>query len=287
MPRHEPGRNQGQEPAHESGRERGHDSPELTWSGMGVVAFLYGTAGSEAMSARLLLRLLGDLGLTPGAARSAVARHRRAGALTAEHRGRATTYRLSGAYLARFRRTSTADEPRGLPWDGHFHCLLVEVPEEHRWWRDVLRRECYAWGYGQLHPGVWAHVADHAQEVLAGVPAPPPSSSVVPGRVALDPVEMRARAAAMWELAERSARYRRYAAAMRAVTLPSEALEPEDLRRYVRGYVPFLQFLVHDPHLPDELVPADWGRPEAMAALTDGMATWIPALRRYFAEAEG
>lgn len=252
---------------------------------MGVVAFLYGTAGSEALPARTLVALLGELGVSEGAARSALARHRKGGRLRAERRGRETTYHLAGAYLARFRRTANANEPPA--WDGRFACLFVEVPEEHRAWRDALRRECYAWGYGQLHPGVWAHVTDQSAEVLAGLPPAPPGATVTAADVGMPLDEMRARAAAMWGLAERSARYREFAAALRAVPPPTGTIRAGDLRRYVASYAPFLQFLVHDPHLPTELAPDDWGRPEAMAALGAGMAAWIPPLRRHIAELGG
>lgn len=105
-----------------------------------------------------IVSLLGDFGVTSGAARTAISRLGRRGVLEGRQDGRYTFYRLTqpaaldlsfgGMSVGRF-----AAYPES--WDGFWTFIAFSLPQEKRTQRRGLRTELRWRGYAPLYDGVW------------------------------------------------------------------------------------------------------------------------------------
>jgi phenylacetic acid degradation operon negative regulatory protein len=228
--------------------------------GVGQVAFLFGLTGRDELPGVALRRLLGDLGMSPDAARTLVARMVRSGELASHRRGRTTRYALAGTFLAGFERVRDQAVTRPAGWAGHFHTVLHAVPEEHRAFRDALRRTALLGGYAMLQPGVLIAPTDRRQVLAALLEDTPPGARVQLGTLGL-PVAAAADAASVaWDLPGLAATYRRHIARLDAEP------GPRDLRTYVETFQPALTDTLREPALDPVLLPGDWPGPELRQA---------------------
>jgi hypothetical protein len=118
-----------------------------------------------ALPGPVLVRLLNDLGLEEGAARSTILRMRHAGWITSVRTGRTVGYAPSPSPLAGHRRHTEQPTAAGRAWDGTFHGMLVTVPERRRSFRDALRRAAALAGYRSLRPGLLIAPSDRTAEI--------------------------------------------------------------------------------------------------------------------------
>ncbi|MCK2220203.1 hypothetical protein MF672_041355 [Actinomadura sp. ATCC 31491] len=241
-------------------------------------------ARREELPGVALVRLLTDLGLTEGAARSLIARMRRDGLLSATPRGRAADYRLAGGFLADFRRAQAPQVAPPPAWEGYFHAVFYSIPEPQRAYRDRLRRAAALARYGQMQPGVLISPADGRARLEAELGAPPPDGTVHYGRVGLptrDAAEIAYRA---WDLAELNARFRAHADRLRRAardhTPPAEPTG-ETLAAYVRLLGGALVDTLRVPPLPADLLPADWALPGLRAAIGEVFERCGPPAQAY------
>ncbi|MEW9549240.1 PaaX family transcriptional regulator C-terminal domain-containing protein [Nonomuraea sp. NPDC050783] len=251
-----------------------------------LVPFLYGVARREELPGVVLVRLLTDLGLSEGAARSLIARMRRDGLLAATPRGRGADYRLAGGFLADFRRAR--DRQPGPPpaWEGRFHAVFYTVPEAQRAYRDRLRRAATLARYGLMQPGVLISPTDRRALLVAELGDPPPAGTVYHGHVGLPVADAAEVAYRAWDLAELNGRFREHAARLRAAVRGwSAPPEPDGatLAAYVRLLGGALVDTVRVPPLPAELLPADWALPELHAAVGEVFARCGPPSHAYVA----
>ncbi|HEY0937245.1 MAG TPA: hypothetical protein VGD91_26340, partial [Trebonia sp.] len=183
---------------------------------MRLVFFAFGTATAAfggqlpdgALAGSALIRLLAELGLSPGAARSLLLRMRRDGWLDSERQGREARYRIApvvSSAQARIERQMRGQRPA---WEGSFSGILYEIPEQDRPFRDHLRRTAQLLGYATLRPGLLIATTDHWTELSALLPAQPPGGQLLRARIALDSDDSRAVAARLWALESLATRYR-------------------------------------------------------------------------------
>ena len=105
---------------------------------IGVVCFAMGFAqasGPGPVPGPVLLRLLADLGVSDGAARSLLLRMRREGLLSSQRAGRQAGYLLAPSVSAAQARTYRQLNGERPAWTGAFSGLLFTVPERHRAFR--------------------------------------------------------------------------------------------------------------------------------------------------------
>lgn len=236
-------------------------SPERPTRGRGVgqVAFLFGLSGRTELPGVVLRRMLGDLGTSPDASRTLLARMVRSGQLTSSHQGRTTSYALAGDFLAGWDRVRHQAMTRPQPWPGHFHAVLHSVPEGQRAYRDALRRAAVLAGYGTLQPGVLISLTDrrHALAPLANIPDGAHVRLVTLGLSEDDAAEA---AAVAWDLPGLAEDYRSHIDRLDAEPGPG------DLRGFVETFQPALTDTLREPALDPVLLPPDWPGPELRRA---------------------
>lgn len=234
---------------------------------IGLVPFLFGTAAVDELPALALVRLLGDLGTSEVAARGLLARMRRDGQIRAVRHGREVGYCLDGPFAAAFRRLRS---PRPPPaWAGHFHALLHHIPEEHRGYRDRLRRMATFAGYGVMQPGVLVAVRDPSAAIAPVLDDAPAGCRLHHATLALDQADAARIAVDAWDLDDLAARLRDHVATLTAALARGERppTSAAALRRFVELRNAPLVDLVADPVLPAVLLPPDWPGTELASAM--------------------
>jgi phenylacetic acid degradation operon negative regulatory protein len=266
--------------------DRGEVTPRMR-----LVVFAFGAASAPsggqlpggALAGSALIRLLSELGLSQGAARSLLLRMRRDGWLDSERQGREARYRLAAAVSsgqARIERQLRGQRPQ---WEGSFSGILYEVPEQDRPFRDQLRRTAQLLGYAILRPGLLIATTDRWTELSALLPAQPPGSQLLKARIALGTDDSRAVAARLWNLENLGAEYRRVMAEVKTLTAGASQLAPgsDAFRAFAAATLPVYEATADDPDLPTELLPSDWPGDELSKVLGQALRTFFPLIRGY------
>jgi phenylacetic acid degradation operon negative regulatory protein len=231
-----------------------------------LVAFLFGVAGRAELPGPVLLRLLGDLGLSPGAGRALIARLRAGHSLAATRQGRHVTYRLDGTLARGVHRLRTA--PTLTPeWSGRFHALLYQVPEDQRAFRDQLRRAAVLNGFGILTPGVLISLYDRFGDLDPVLRTAPASAQVYPARLELDDRAAATAAAQAWNLAALDGTLRGHLHRLSRVETPPAVTGGAALRHLDDLLGPVFIDMLRAPVLPPPLQPADWPMTDLRAAV--------------------
>jgi phenylacetic acid degradation operon negative regulatory protein len=247
---------------------------------VGLVAFLFGIVGAPTVAGPVLRRLLVDLDVSDDAARALLSRMVRQGWLASERSGRYTHYRLAGEFARGFERIRTQSQTRPPAWPGHFHALLYSVPEEHRDFRDGLRRAAVLAGYGILQPGVLIAPEDRSAVLAPELAGRPPGTQVWLTTLAMDSAQAAAAVSLAWGLPGLAAIFRGH-----IERLTSAGPVPGDgaavLRTYADRLMPALTDTLREPALPRELFPADWPGDDLRRAVGGFTRTYGPAAERY------
>jgi phenylacetic acid degradation operon negative regulatory protein len=250
-----------------------------------LVPFLFGLAfvlGHTRLPGPVLVPLLGDLGLTPPAARALIARMRRDGQLAGTRRGRTVEYELAGAFAESFHRIRTS--ATGAPWQGFFHAVLYQVPERHRAFRDLLRRTGIFTGYGLLQPGVLIAPSDRRDRLGAVLARTPREAQVHFATLHMDTAAAMDVAYAAWALGPLDRAYRAHARALRAALarrVHPPAPDGRTLRRFADLTSGPLVDTLRATGLPAELAPADWSLPDLRAAIDEVREVYGPPSLAY------
>ncbi|TDC85673.1 PaaX family transcriptional regulator [Micromonospora sp. KC606] len=229
-----------------------------------------------------IVALLGEFGVTSGAARTAISRLARRGVLEGSRQGRHSSYRLTqpaaanlsvgGGEIAAF-----AADPEC--WDGAWTLVAFSIPQEEGAQRRALRDGLRWRGYAPLYDGVWVSphaMTAEARAALAAVALG--TMSVFRARhVELETETSRSPVDA-WDVAGIAARYRTFIRRWAAL-LPRMAAGRVTGARAVRARTEVMdtyrRFPVLDPLLPVELMPSGWPRARArelFVAVYDGLA---------------
>jgi phenylacetic acid degradation operon negative regulatory protein len=244
------------------------------------VPFLFGLATAldrTELPGRALVVLLGDLGLTPAAARALIARMRRDGQLASSRRGRGVDYRLDGAFAEAFHRIRTA--ATGAPWPGYFHTVLYQVPESNRAFRDLLRRTGLFVGYGLLQQGVLISPADRRDRLEQVLARTPHDANIHFGRLHMDTADAARAAYTAWDLGRLDRAYKTHTRTLRAAAARRSTPPPPDgrtLRRFTDLLSGPLVDTLRVTGLPSELAPPDWSLPDLRAAIDDLQRVFLP-----------
>jgi phenylacetic acid degradation operon negative regulatory protein len=220
------------------------------------VPFLLGAIGASRINGPSLVALLGGLGRAEPAARRLLTRMVDFGALQVDHEGRTNVYRLAPSSHDRYREVEgTSAQPE---WTGAFDTVLYHVPERERTLRDRLLYTARSAGFGLLRAGVlisatprWSRLRLDETEFVG--------ESWLQ-RVTLTPTgldEARSMAARAWNLGGLTSEYHR--GIQRCVEVLAEPLiDWVTLTAWRDAYATFFNAQLSDPHLPTELLPADW-----------------------------
>ncbi|MGP3982492.1 PaaX family transcriptional regulator [Streptomyces sp. KR80] len=135
-------------------RQSGSSPQELT----AILIADYTFPARAWLPSAAIVALLGEFGVTVGAARTTISRLARRGVLESSRQGRYSSYRLTkeaaanlwsgGGSIAAF--TAHSDS-----WDGFWTLIAFSIPEEHSTRRRALRTELRWRGCAPLYDGVW------------------------------------------------------------------------------------------------------------------------------------
>jgi phenylacetic acid degradation operon negative regulatory protein len=243
---------------------------------------LYGdhlTSGGNWTPISGIVRLLGSVGVTPPAVRTAVSRMVRQGWLEpSEHQGR-HGYAASARALARLTEArARIYRTRDPIWDGQWHVIVVEHTIDRAVRRRVNASLGYL-GYARLAPDTWVAPRVNADltESLAGekLECKQFLSRYVPGN---------GLAAELWDLKDLASTYRRFIGTAREVEarLRRPDLVPEDAFAIRTPFVhEWRRFLFLDPDLPIEVLPPDWPGHEAAVLFNTTAASLLPLAREF------
>jgi len=255
-----------------------------------MVFFALGMAGvppADALSGSVLIRLLGDLGVSESAARSTILRMRRVGLLSTVRTGRTAAYAPSPAVVAGHERRRNQFAAEGPAWDGSFHALLVGVPERHRSFRDELRRMAAMAGYRTLRPGLLIAPSDRSAEFAATLARRPSQASIVAARLQLGPDDTRRVASELWALDELAERYRALVVAARAAAGRHPPSGANAVQALAAATLPIYVAILDDPGLPADLLPTGWPGPDLSSALGETLRAFGPPIADYLRRLRG
>lgn len=230
-----------------------------------------------------LITLLGQLGMSPMAVRTALSRMSRKGWLAGSRRGNRSWYALAarGRRLLSEGRERIYHPPEGSAWDGQWTLVTYTVPESRRRVRDRLRSRLTWLGMGPVASGVWItpHDVRGAVEEIAAALRLTRHVEVFRGQH-LGFTDTAALVRQCWDL---DALNRRYGAfherwrgdldACRRCALrggrgaPNEPCSsPADCfrRRFLLVHE-YRELVGNDPFLPPSLLPSDWKGRESAA----------------------
>lgn len=221
-----------------------------------------------------LIELLETLGVTPGAARTALSRMSGKGWLQSVRKRRLSFYRLTpkGRRLLEEGRERIHRPPRGTPWDGHWSVVTYTVPETKREVRDRLRVRLMWLGLGPLGNGVWISPRDVGESVreiarALGVGA---GLQLFRGRFEGlgSPEDLVARC---WDLEAVDGEYREFMArhrpplerSIRELDRAGRLCPAEGFLLRFRLIHEYRRFPFMDPYLPPDFLPSEWPGDEA------------------------
>lgn len=220
-----------------------------------TVPFVFGCTGADALPGPILSELISELGMTPSAAKALLHRMTQVECLSLERRGRVGVYRMTGPFRAHFE-AFRDDDWRREPWDGRFHTLVYDIPEDERRLRDRLRAAAIRAGYRQLRSGVLIGPRDAGE----GLEPFARGHRVTGGWWEIDRDQVGAIVRACWGLDDIRARYdRALTETRRLLAVDLELLTGPDAFRTMHATIrPLVELSLLDGQLPHELLPADW-----------------------------
>ncbi|KOX19212.1 PaaX family transcriptional regulator [Saccharothrix sp. NRRL B-16348] len=260
-------------------RRQSGSSPQ----GLAVTLIADYTLSSRAwLPTASIVALLGEFGVTAGAARTAISRLARRGVLEGSRRGRHSSYRLTGPAAGDLSSggISIAGFAAGPDsWDGSWTAFVFTMPKEEKSRRSSLRAQLRWRGYAPLYDGVWVSPHpmkehDHA-ELVAATPGATTAFRARHLRFASgttrDPIEA-------WDITAIAAEYETF---VRRWTPLLPRIRADDItgaaavRARTEVMDTYRRFPALDPLLPLELLPPDWPRTrarETFVAVYDGLA---------------
>lgn len=258
-------------------------------SAIAAVPFLFGCLGSIRAPGPVIVQGLADLGIPPGATRTALHRMVARGQLARRREGRVTVYEMRGAFLRAWERIRHRDEPAGPTWSGGFDSIVYEIGEDQRWARDDLRTAAFAAGWAAVRPGFLVGVTSRTDDMDEAIESARTAGGLVlVGRFETDLATARELAAVAWELPRLAAELREAAAEVSATlaAIEGSAVAEEDrplaaYRALAEVTIGSAQTQLGDPGLPPELLPRPWPAQEMVDARRRLYVTMYPLVSRY------
>jgi phenylacetic acid degradation operon negative regulatory protein len=226
-----------------------------------------------------LVRLLGPLGISPPAVRTAVSRMARQGWLAPVRLPGGAGYRLTPRAVARLRQAADRiyrqDTP---PWDGRWHVVVVErVAERAR--RERLNSALRYLGYACADRSTW----------ISPRPSVELESLLAAERISAECFsasydgDARGLAARAWDLDSLAAAYTQWLGRARELVRPGDRDLPAETVFAIRSELvhEWRKFLFVDPGLPAELLPARWPGQDAAELFHAEADRLLPAAARF------
>lgn len=147
---------------------------------------------------------------------------------------------------------------RGQRWDGKWRVVIFDIPEKQRNLRDDLRLELKKLGFGCWQRSVWVTPFDFVRELHQFLERQNLSEGVqiIVGE-RFGGLPDREFAASVWPLDELNEKYARLLDSWEE-ELKEERNDEERLQVVCALHNNYVDILVTDPQLPDELLPLDW-----------------------------
>ena len=170
-------------------------------------------------------------------------------------------------------------------WTGEWTLLSFSLPESRRADRHQLRKRLGWEGFGLLHSGLW--ISPSAVDVTRVLSDLGLEREVKSFRAtAVPPTDVQELVEDAWDLGALAARYARFLAAWSGPDSASDSASdsgPDDvLARYLMLVTEWLLLVRIDPHLPVELLPADWPAVPAEQLVGRLRAQWEAPARQVF-----
>ncbi|MEW5506874.1 phenylacetic acid degradation operon negative regulatory protein PaaX [Pseudomonas antarctica] len=212
-----------------------------------------------------LIKLLEPIGINERLIRTSIFRLTKEGWLTAEKVGRRSDYGLTTTGRRRFDQAFKRVYSATLPdWEGSW-CLVILSQLSPSKRKDV--REALAWqGFGAITPGVLACPRSDPADILATlVEMGVQDHTIVFETTRQNPLvsnALRDQARESWDIAGLAEHYREFIQQFRPLWQAMRAqknLDPCDcfIARILLIHE-YRKLVLRDPHLPEELLPADW-----------------------------
>ena len=239
-----------------------------------------------------LINLLSNFDLSENSIRSAVSRMCRAGILKVRRNKSRSYYSLSDEGLALMNKGERRIfERKRIKWDGLWNLVVYYIPEENREARDRLRRELAWMGFGPLATATWISPHNLTEEVMELAEKLKISSYLQVFQTSSsnsnDQADIVSRC---WDLPKIYSRYdafmKEYGKRMNKYQERIVNGEDIDSSEYfvdrfklMDDYrrLPYL-----DPDLPEELLPENWLRAEAMDLFDKYHAVLTEKANQYF-----
>lgn len=260
-----------------------HPRYRATENGL-TVGFIFGALTASELSGPVLIALLGGLGLQESAARNALTRMVRMSALESRRSGRISLFRLAPHPLQKYRQIEGALD--GAPWDGSFRCLIYDIPERERSFRDRFRSLAGFASYGQLRPGVMISPRVHSSHLDEVIAQRPHDTRIHLTELRpTDLSEARRMALEAWALPELGSRYLKVTAAIEEALQSDITADQSDpawfwthLDQWRRIYSGVSRLQFDDPSLPHSLLPPRWPAHRYWNRLNQLNQLWGPHL---------
>jgi phenylacetic acid degradation operon negative regulatory protein len=251
--------------------------------GLGVTLIADYTLSARAwLPSAAIVELLGEFGVTNGAARTTISRLARRGVLEGRRDGRYSAYRLTDPAadnLSNGGREITAFGAGPESWDGSWTIVAFSMPQEENTQRRAIREHLRWRGYAPLYDGVW--VSPHpltTQERTALETVARGVMSVFRAQHLELEIGATRNPVDAWDLAGIAKQYttfiRRWSRVLPRLTAGRiSGIAAVRLRTEVMDI--YRRFPVLDPLLPVELLPPGWPRArarEVFVAVYDGLA---------------
>jgi phenylacetic acid degradation operon negative regulatory protein len=228
-----------------------------------------------------IVALLGEFGVTSGAARTSISRLARRGVLEGSRQGRFSSYRLTEDAATDLSNGGTAIAAVGAdtdPWDGLWTVVVFSMPEQESTRRRALREHLRWNGYAALYDGVWISPdplplkgrAELAAAALGAVTVFRAQHLELQAEADRSPVEA-------WDVPGIAKEYEAFIDQWSPL-LPriaaGEVTGAAAVRTRTEVMDVYRRFPVLDPMLPVALMPPDWPRRRArgvFVAIYDGL----------------
>jgi phenylacetic acid degradation operon negative regulatory protein len=244
--------------------------------------------GSAAWTSTLITAL-GELGVAEAGARRALSRAAEANWIAAQRHGRRIRWSLTPVAVQHFAESAVEAYQRRRQvesWDGKWLVLITSVPESQRALRHKLRTQLRWAGFGPLGQGVWVSPARRSRgQVGPLLKELGLATSTTSFLGELGPVGSEYEVVHdAWDLGRLSHDYLDF---VRYLTeLPGDGSPRETFVRLTTIVHRWRQFILTDPALPAELLPAGWVGHQARTLFYDRHDRWFGMAAGWLRELE-
>lgn len=143
------------------------------------------------------------------------------------------------------------DSVKTKQWNGDWHLVIYDIPQDKASYRDLLRRKLKRLGFGQLQASVWVspfNFLGDVEQITEEYNISPHVILAISDKLGTE--QGKELASKVWPLRKLNQRYQ-------------QLLEKKEEADQHKLYLEYLNILNQDPRLPKELLPEDWAGEKA------------------------